>query len=42
MRKRPMGREFTIRNSNEVKVHHEKRSDRVTVDHERKSDWVKV
>ena len=38
MRKRAMGREFTIRKSNGVRVHHEKKSDRVTVDHERKSD----
>ena len=37
-----MGGEFTIRKSNGMRVHHEKKSDRVTVDHERKSDWVKV
>ena len=31
MRKRAMRGEFTIRKSNGVRVHHEKRSDRVTV-----------
>ena len=34
-----MSGEFTIRKSNGVRVHHEKKSDRMTVDHERKSDW---
>ena len=42
MRKRAMGGEFTIRKSNGVRVHHEKKSERVRVNHERKSDWVKV
>ena len=35
-----MRREFTIRKSNGVRVHHEKNSDRVTVDYEKKSDGV--
>ena len=42
MRKRAIGGEFTIRKSNGVRVHHEKKSDRVTVDHEKKSEWVRV
>ena len=40
MRKRAMRREFTIRKSNGVRVHHEKNSDRVTVDYEKNSDGV--
>ena len=31
-----MGLEFTIKRSNGVKVHHEKKSDRVRVHHEKK------
>ena len=42
MRKRAMGGEITIRRSNGVSVHHEKKSDRVTGDHERKSEGVRV
>ena len=38
MRKRAMGREFTIRKSNGVRVHHEKKSDGVKVHHDKKSD----
>ena len=49
MRQRAMGREFTIRKSdgmrvhydkvsNGVRIHHEKESDGVRVDHEKKSD----
>ena len=35
MRERAMGREFTIRNSDGVRVNHEKKSDGVRVDYER-------
>ena len=42
MRKRAMGLEFTMRNSNRVRVHHEKKSDGARVDHEKKSDGVRV
>ena len=35
MRERAMGREFTIRKSDGVRVNHEKKSDGVRVDHER-------
>ena len=38
MRKRAMGREFTIRKSNGVRVHHEKKSNGVKVHHDKKSD----
>ena len=37
-----MGEKFTIRKSNGVRVHHEKKSARVTVDHEKESEWVRV
>ena len=42
MRERAMGWEFTMRNSDGVRVQHEKKSDRVRVHHERKSDRVGV
>ena len=42
MRKRAMGCKFTIRKSNRVRVHHEKKSDGARVDHEKKSDGVRV
>ena len=42
MRKTAMGYEITIRKSNGVRVHLEKKSDRVTVDYEKKSDGVGV
>ena len=37
-----MGREFTMRKRDTVRVHHEKKSDRVRVDHGKKSDGVRV
>ena len=37
-----MGREFTIRRSDGVRVDHEKKSDGVRVHHEKKSDGVRV
>ena len=37
MRKRAMGGESTIRKSNRVTVHHQKKSDRVTIDQEKKT-----
>ena len=42
MRKRAMAGEFTIRKSNGVRVHHQKKSDRMTVDHKKKSNGVRV
>ena len=42
MREGAIGQEFTMRNSNGVRVHHEKKSDGVTLDHERKSHGVRV
>ena len=38
MRERAMGRELTIRKSDEVRVRHEKKRDRVRVHHE-KGRW---
>ena len=37
MRKRGIGLEFTMRRSDGVRVHHEKKSDGVRVDHERRA-----
>ena len=37
-----MGREFTKRKRDGVRVHHEKKSDGVRVNNERKSDEVRV
>ena len=37
-----MGREFTIRRSDGVRVDHEKKSDGVRVHHEKKSNGVRV
>ena len=37
-----MGREFTERKRDGVRVHHEKKSDGVRVNNERKSDEVRV
>ena len=37
-----MGREFTIRKCNGVRVHHEKKTDTVTVELEKKSDGVRL
>ena len=37
-----MGREFTIKKSDEVRVDHEKKTDGVRVDHEKKSERVRV
>ena len=42
MRKRAMGREFTMRKCIRVRVDHEKKSDAARVDHEKKSDGVRV
>ena len=42
MRKGAMVLEFTMRNKDRVRVHHEKKSDGVRVDHEKKSDGVRV
>ena len=39
---RAMGLEGTIRRSDEVRVHDEKKSDGVRVHHERKSDGMRV
>ena len=36
-----MGLELTIRRSDGMRVHHERKSNRVRVDHEKKSDGVK-
>ena len=36
-----MGLEFTIRRSDGMRVHHERKSNRVRVDHEEKSDGAK-
>ena len=38
MRERAIGREFTIRKSDGVRVHHEKKIDRVRV-HDEKGRW---
>ena len=37
-----MGREFTIKKSDEVRVDHEKKTDGVRVDHKKKKDSVRV
>ena len=39
---RAMGLEFTIGNSDGVRVHHKKKSDAVRIHHERKSDGVEL
>ena len=40
--KKAMGLEFTIRESDEVRVYHEKKRDGVRGDHEKKSERVRV
>ena len=42
MRERGTWLFFTMRRSDGVRVHHEKKSEGVTVDHEKKSDGVTV
>ena len=42
MRKRAIGRQFTMRKSDGVRVHHRTRSDGVRVHHEKKSEGVTV
>ena len=42
MRKRAMGREFTITKSDGVRVDHERKSDGVKFDHVKRSDGVRV
>ena len=37
-----MGWEFTIKKSDEVRVHHKKKTNGARVDHEKKSDMVRV
>ena len=37
-----MGSDFTIRNSDWLKVHHEKNGDGVRVHHEKNSDGVRI
>ena len=39
MRERMMGGEFTIRKSNGVRLHHDKKGNGVRIHYHKKSDW---